>query len=206
MKISKIEVQKRNKKRVSIFIDGEYRFSLSQDLLLKYNLQEGSVITEDEIKALILTEEKERIRKQAYRILRFRDRSSKELKERLMKLGYDPAIVEEVIQELLNDGTLDDDRFVQEFISDYTEFNPRGNRFIEQELRKRGIPAEMIERVIKTRDEKAIVQRVIQTKMKNLDKRNPKDRIKLARRLITRGFTPSIVYDVLGEDNDQSGD
>jgi regulatory protein len=34
-KITKIEIQKRNKERVNLFLDGEYAFSISAELVYK---------------------------------------------------------------------------------------------------------------------------------------------------------------------------
>ena len=84
MKISKVEPQKKNRNRCSIFIDGEYRFGLSKDLVLKYDIKEDDEIDEDLIKNVLQEAEKEKIRQRAYKILHYRDRSVQELKNRLL--------------------------------------------------------------------------------------------------------------------------
>ncbi|MGB9720295.1 MAG: regulatory protein RecX [bacterium] len=200
MKISKIEVQKKNKKRASIFIDGEFRFGLSNEIVLKYNLKQGDEIKEDEIKNLLLVEEKERLKQRAYRLLRFRSRSVNEMRQRLMNLGYEPEIVEAVVQDLIEEGILNDQRFVREFASDYTELKPKGNIFIMNELRKKKVDATLIEDVLRNRDEKSIIRNILKKKVSNFDKSNPKEKAKIIRRLLSKGFTLQAIYEVMGEE------
>jgi regulatory protein len=199
VKISKIQPQKRNKKRCSVYIDGEYKFGVTKELLLKHDLKEEDPITEEEIQNVLLHEEKEKIRGRAYRLISYRERSVREMKERLMRTGYEEPLVESVISDLINEDALDDERFAQAFVRDYTTVKPKGNRFIVHELRKKGIPNETIENVLKTRDEHALLLQFIQKKLKGLDPENPKDRQKIIRRLLHHGFTPATVYEILNK-------
>ncbi len=199
MKISKITPQKRNKNRCSVYIDGQYRFGVTKDLVLKYDLKEDDEITEDEIQNVLLHDEKEKIRGRAYRLLSYRERSAREMRERLLRVGYDSALVEEVIHDLIADDTLNDERFASLFVKDYTHLTPKGNRFIVHELTKKGIARETIEKALKARDERDLMQQFIQKKLRGLDPKDFKDRQKIARRLLQRGFTPHIVYDALNQ-------
>lgn len=199
MKISKITTQKRNKNRCSVYIDGQYRFGVTKDLVLKYDLKEDDEITEDEIQNVLLHDEKEKIKSRAYRLLSYRERSAREMRERLLKVGYDSSLIEEVIRDLVADDTLNDERFASLFVKDYTHLRPKGNRFIVHELTKKGIARETIEKVLTTRDERELMQQFMQQKLKTLDPHDFKDRQRIARRLLQRGFTPHIVYDVLNQ-------
>ena len=199
MKISKIEPQKKNKKRCSIYIDGEFRFGLTKDLVLKYDLNEGDEITEDDIKNVLLESEKQKIKQRAFKILHYRERSVQELTNRLIKIGFDQSLVNQVIEDFTADKTLDDERFVKAFVSDYTKLKPKGNKFIIRELKKRGIPQEKIAKMLSSRNEKKLVKDFIENKLSHLNKNNPKERQKIIRRLLSRGFTPDIVYSILSE-------
>jgi len=199
VKISRIETQKRNKKRCSIFIDDIYSISLTKDLILKYNLNEGDEITDDVIRNILLEEEKEKIKQRAFKILHYRERSAQELKERLLKIGYDEQLVNEVIQDFIEDKTLDERRFAQAFVTDYTRLKPKGNRFIIQELKKKKISQEIIDEMINLRDEKSLALDFLNKKLTNLNKNDPKQRRKIIYRLLNRGFTPKIIYEILGE-------
>lgn len=197
MRISKIETQKRHADRVSVFIDGAFRFGLSKSLALKYDLVEDREITEAEIETVLYQEEKEKIRERAFRLLGFRDRSVQEMRERLLRLGYDAARVEETIAELVADQTLDDRRFSRAFTDDYTNLKPKGNQFLRRELKHKKVAAEIIEEVAGGRDEKALIRRLIATKLGRFDRLNPKQRQKIVRYLAYRGFALGNILDIL---------
>jgi regulatory protein len=203
VKISKIEPQKRNSRRYSIYCDGEYKFGLTKDIVLKYDLKEGDDISDDEIEQIFLEEEKLKIKQRAYRLLNFRARSTRELRNRLLTLGFEPALVDTVIEDLREDNTLDDERFVKAFINDYTTVHTKGNVFIFRELKKKGIPEDTIMTMLKSRDETALIKDFINRKLSHLNRHEPKERQKIIRRLMSRGFTPEIIFDVINNDTEK---
>ncbi len=199
MKISAIKPQKKNKNRCSIFIDGEYRFGLSKDIVIKYDLHEGDDIDETHISAVLLQEEKEKVRTRAFKILQFRQRSVYELSTRLMDIGFEKTLVDDVVTGFIDDDTLNDRRFAESFVQDYTTLKPKGNRFIYHELVKRGIAKDIIETVLSGRDEKDLIKTFLQKKMQAYDLQKPKDRQKVLRQLLNRGFSSQLVYDMIRE-------
>ena len=197
MKISKIEPQKKNKRRSTIFINGKFAFGLSNEILLKFDLHEGDLIERDLIENVLFEQEKQKIRERALRILRYRKRSSGELKTRLMRIGFDTNLVESIIEEFIEDNTLNDNDFAASFVADYTNLKPKGNIFISRELKKRGISPNTVDKALSLRDEDRVVKDFVQKKLSHFDLRKPKDRQKVLRRLLSRGFTPSVVYSIL---------
>ncbi|MCX7995037.1 MAG: RecX family transcriptional regulator [candidate division WOR-3 bacterium] len=200
MKISRIEAQKRNRKRSNIYLNGEYRFALDNEIILNYDLKEGDEITEEQISYLLLAEQKRRLKQRAYRLLRYRNRSIAEMKERLQRLGYETEMVEEIVRELIEEGILNDQKFVRDFVSDYTYLKPKGNVFIINELRKRKIDGNLIQEILQERDEKPLIKDIIKKRFGELDKGNKKQKAKIVRYLLSKGFTHSSIYEVLGED------
>lgn len=199
MKISKIELQKKNKQRCSVFVDGKFRVGLTKEIVIRYNLHEGIEITNREFDEILHQEEKGKIANRAFKILHYRERSVEELRARLIRIGFDDQLVDELVDELIADKTLDDERFANAFVNDYTNLKPKGNRFILSELNKKGIPKETIARLLSTRDEKKMIRQYVEKKASSLDIKKPKERQRLVRRLLTRGFTPDIVYDIIRE-------
>lgn len=197
MKISKIEPQKKNKRRSTIYINGNFAFGLSNEILLKFDLHEGDSIDKDLIENVLLEQEKQKIRDRALRILRYRKRSIEELKTRLTKIGFDDGLVSGIIEELIEDNTLNDIDFAESFVADHTNLNPKGNIFISRELKRRGISPKTIDKALCLRDETQVVENFFEHKLSNLNIKNPKDRQKALRRLLSRGFTPSVVYSIL---------
>ena len=197
MKISKIETQKKNRKRSSVYIDGKFAFGISNEILLRFDLHEDDEIDEDLIQNVLLAKEKQQIRNRAYRLLHYRNRAIKELKDRLLKIGFDPALIQEVIDEMIENNTLDDKNFAESFVADYTKLRAKGNIFIRHELTKKGVASDVIESLVKNRDEKSIADEYMRKKLSHLDMAKPKDRQKALRRMLTHGFTPAVAYEVI---------
>ena len=197
MKISKIEPQKRNKTRSTIYINDKFAFGLSNEVILKHDLHEGDELDDDIIKNVLLAQERQKIRDRAFRILRYRRRTVQELKTKLLSLGFEDNLVSDILEEFVQDKTLDDTSFAEAFIADYTKLNPKGNIFIRRELKRRGISGEVIENLIEKREEKLLIEQFIQKKLARFNLKDPRDKRKIIRRLLTRGFTPRVVYDVL---------
>jgi regulatory protein len=197
VKISKIEPQKRNKTRSTIHIDGKFAFGLSNEIVLKYDLHTGDEIDDDLIQNVLLAQERQKIRDRAFRILRYRRRTVQELRNRLLKLGFEDNLVNDVLDEFIQDNTLDDTSFAEAFAADYTKLKPKGNIFIKRELAKRGISEETIANLIQKRDERRLVKEFIQKKSTWFDIKDSKDKRKMVQHLLRRGFTPGVVYEVL---------
>lgn len=197
MKISKIQIQKKNSDRCSVFIDGKFKLGLTKELVVQYGLFEGAEITEQEISEIKHKAEKVKIMNRAFKILHYRQRSVKEMRNRLLRIGFDEILVDEVISELVVDKSLDDERFARAFINDHTSLKPKGNRYIINELTKKGIGNETIECLLENRDEKQMILEFIEKKARNLNIHERKDRQKLLRRLLSRGFTSNLVYEIV---------
>jgi len=111
MLITKIVHQKRKKDFYSIYIDGNYFFSVSDENLLKMRLQEGDHVTPEKLDEIIKEEEKIRAMGSAWRLLNIRSRSRQELSDRLKQKMFSGAAIEHVIQKLSELGYLDDTKF-----------------------------------------------------------------------------------------------
>jgi regulatory protein len=172
---------------------------LALDIVTKYDLHEGDQITQEHIDLLLLQEEKSKIRNHAFRLLSYRDRSTREMEQRLIERGYDKNLVNEVIEEFLSDNTLDDERFTRSFVHDYTNVKVKGNVFIQRELRRKGISADTIQAALVSRDERHLILNYIARKMADLDIHDPKQCQKIINRLLSRGFSSAVVYDVISE-------
>jgi len=77
--ITTIEIQKRNKERANIYLDGEYAFSLS--LIEAAKLHKGQTLTDAEITTLREADTITRAVDQAARFLAYRPRSIEEVFE-----------------------------------------------------------------------------------------------------------------------------
>jgi len=87
------------------------------------------------------------VKASALRFLKIRPRSIGELKEKLEGKGFSLTEVEIVIHDLIASGLLDDRAFTRSWIN-YRLARPFGFRRIIQELKTKGIAAEIIEQAV----------------------------------------------------------
>ena len=99
-KITKLEIQKKNKNRCSVFLDDEYAFGIDQELIYQYDLKKGRLLSDTDIEQILYQEEKKKAKNRALNFLAYRDRSEKEISDKLRTIGYDAQVSEWVIDEL----------------------------------------------------------------------------------------------------------
>jgi len=92
-------------------------------------------------------EERERVRTAALRLLRYRDRSIAEMRQRLRRKGFDPEVIADEIEQLIRERLLDDERFTGVWIRHKLNISHKGKRLVRAELAAKGIGAELFARV-----------------------------------------------------------
>ncbi len=83
----------------------------------------------------------------SYRLLSYRSRSCKEIRERLKRKKFSKKIVDRTIKELKELNYLNDREFSSTWVDIRLSAHPCGRRLVEQELRKKGIDEGIIEEI-----------------------------------------------------------
>lgn len=73
--------------------------------------------------------------------LTFRDRSRKELCDKLTEKGYEEAEIAEAVEKLMSYGYIDDERYASSYIRN--QMRAKGRRRITMELSGKGVDSEM---------------------------------------------------------------
>lgn len=84
----------------------------------------------------------------ALRLLNYRERSIKELEERLLEKDYSPPTINAVIKRLKELDLLNDKKFARLWARSRIRFKPRSAWLISRELREKGIEEEVIQEVV----------------------------------------------------------
>jgi regulatory protein len=79
-----------------------------------------------------------------------------ETRKRLVHLGYPAAIVEQVLDRLVEFGYLDDADFARAWVESRDRARPRGAVALRRELQRKGVPDEVIAAVLEDRDAAAV--------------------------------------------------
>jgi regulatory protein len=178
--VTAMKVQKRNPQRVNVYLDGEYAFGLAR--ITAAWLQIGQQLSDEKIAQL----------------LNYRPRSSTEVRKNLEKHGYDPEVIEQVLERLGRSGLVNDRQFAQTWVDNRSEFRPRGRRLLNMELRQKGLDDEAIESALSELDEEQLAyQAALKYQRKLQDLPKPDFRRKLAGFLARRGFGYAVIEPVL---------
>ncbi len=166
-KVTAIRSGKRGK-RVNIFLNEKFAFSLEAEVALKEGLKAEKAISEDEIEALKKADLFQRCLNAAFRLLSYRPRSQAELRQRLQQRGFDGDNVAAVLARLKERGLVDDLAFAQFWKDNRQSFRPRSQWLTRLELRQKGVPEEIIDRVAAQVDDEDCAYRAAVSKARRL--------------------------------------
>jgi len=202
--VTGIEMQKRDAQRISIFLDGEFAFGLHKDVLLESGIARGDRLSEERIEAILALEQKRRAKEKALRLLSVRSRSRKELADRLKQAKFSPEAIEYTLGEMERLGFLNDGDFAQAWGRNRTATRPVGAFMLRQELRRKGVAEEDIEKGLQAafrESSEAEVARELAIRRKQTLAALPEEkaRKRLQDFLLRRGFGWDLVSELMEE-------
>ncbi len=150
--VTGLVAQKRNPKRVNVYLDGAYSFPLDMAIVLKWGLKNGQLLSDMEISALTAADDVEKAYLRAVNLLSYRPRSVAEVRRNLQAKKTDPEVVEVVLSRLAQNGLLDDAAFARFWVENRSAFSPRGGRLMSYELRQKGVATGDIETALPSED------------------------------------------------------
>jgi regulatory protein len=194
-RITALRVQRRNRNRVNVYLDGRFAFGLAA--IEAARLRVGQVLSDEDIARLRQRDTAERAAGRALDLLSYRPRSEAEIRERLTE-RYDPETAGEVLERLRRSGLVDDREFARYWVQNRLEHNPRGAVALRQELYQKGVDESAIEEALAEYDEEEAATRAAETARRKL-RGLPPDvfRRRLTDYLLRRGFSYGVVRAVV---------
>jgi len=197
-KITALRFQKRNQDRVNVYIDDRFAFGLAA--IEAAHLHVGQVLSDADIARLQERDEVEKAYERALNFLSYRPRSEAEVRRNLRRKGLDDEVVEAVVDRLVRAGLLDDEAFARYWVENRLQFNPRGIRGLRYELRKKGVPDEIIADVLAELDEEAAARTVAESAIRRFASLPPVEfRRRLGAYLARRGFAYAVIQPLIEE-------
>lgn len=147
-KITDLRTGKRRDKRLNIFLDGRFAFSLGAEVVAKENLQIGQELAGNQIESLTGSDEFQRCLEAAYRYLGYRPRSESEIRERMQRRGFAAETIDAALTRLREQALLDDEAFAQFWKENRESFRPRSRWLTGLELKRMGVVNDVIEKVV----------------------------------------------------------
>lgn len=144
MKITKIEVQKKNKERVSVFVDGEYSFSLHAEIIYKFGIKVGTEITPDFMETVGKVEEQKKANNYAMTLISKAFKTEKQIVDKMKQKGFEQEYIDKAISMLKEYKYIDDTLFAQSYVSDSVNFTKMGKNKIKNKLYQKGVNKDTI--------------------------------------------------------------
>lgn len=166
MKITDIKPQVKREGRYSVFVDGDYAFSLSAEGLL-----DAGFVVGQELSQVNLTEAKKQSQvDKAYNLalayVARRIRSEGELRDYFRRKDYAPELAEQLLTRLRNLGFVDDEEFARRWVENRRLLKATSAKKLRLELRQKHIPDGIIRQVLEDdeTDERLLLRELIAKK------------------------------------------
>ena len=204
-KITSIEHQKNNENRFNIFLNDKFAFGLDASICFKYKLTVGMELDESFIESILKAAEKDKASNYAMFLLSKKDRTKKEIIDKLKDKDYDDEIIYSVLDKLEEYNYINDEVYCEKYINDKTKFSKYGINKIKSKLYLKGVDKDIISKEIVKIDNDLEIENALALSKKKLNsiKENDKYKIKakLSNHLIAKGFSYDTIRKVFLELN-----
>ena len=130
----------------------------------------------------------------------------KEMRDKLKRWGIDESVQDRIIQRLINERYIDDERYARAFVKDKIRYNKWGRRKVQQALWLKHIDPEIQQRVLEEIDDSEyldVLRPLLRQKRKTIKAESDYElNQKLVRFALGRGFTFDIIRQCLDVDED----
>lgn len=202
-KITKIQLQTKNKNRVNLYIDDIYSFSCDAEIIIKYKLKEGLEIDKQKLVELIKESNEKNAFQLAIYYLSFRPRTQHEITTYLLGKEYDEKIINNVLEKLIHYKYIDDRQYTISYISNSIEGRKKSINTVKSELIKRGVSIEIIDELITLFSPKINLDIAKEISHKYFYQKSnlPFNQLKnkLSQLLIRKGFTWEVISECLND-------
>lgn len=218
MIISKIERQKKDKQRYSLYVDDQFLLGINEAVLIHFALHKGQEVSDEYLAKIKEAEYHQKIYTKAIHYISYGLRTTKEMHDYLAKIPalnaeelrseadkegsdevaqIDDSLISEIIERLLRQQYLNDLIYGQSYVRTSALLNRKGPTLIQNELVKKGLSEQEI---IQSLEEypvdqqieniQHLAQKYIRTK-KNLSAKMLKN--KLFQHLLIKGFGSDLI-------------
>lgn len=212
--ITKIEVQKKNKNRVNIFLDYEYAFSCSSELVFSYKLKVDNKVDINYLKEIAKEDNYLCCKNDALKAIEKSYKTEKQMCDKLINKGYEEDTVKRTLEFLKSYSFVDDLKYTELYIKE--KIRSQGKNKIKYSLLKKGIDEKLLQEKLSDVDsdiEYKVAKTLAEKKyevLKKVEKDSRKQYKKLGDYLIRNGYdteiVSSLVKKIVVQDNSDDRD
>jgi len=126
------------------------------------------------------------------------EQCSNEIRKKIINAGVEEDLADEMVQSLIEENYLNDERYVKAYIADKFKFNKWGKIKMRHYLRLKGLPDEVIAIGLDEIDKekyKAVLIKTMKDKAKTIKKKNKFEKMgQIIRFTQNRGFEPELIH------------
>lgn len=180
-------IEQHTKTKVKVCLDNRTDFQLYKREIDKYSITLGEELSNyDEILSEVLIP---RAKKRAMHLLEKMDRTKADIRSKLRRNGYPDEAINAAIEYIESYNYLNDERYAYMYVRNYC--NSRSRNRIMQDLYRKGVDKDTINDAIESEysvDEEELIKMYIIKRGYDVDNASMKDRDKMFRFLISKGF------------------
>ena len=193
------DIKQGRENKLHVYIDGEYTFTVTDEICYRYDLKKGCEISVEELDELNEKYIFSKAKNKALSLLSSRDHSEYELRQKLRRQFAEDA-VDYALGELERMFLIDDERFASAYAAELQRNRKFSHRRIEQELYAKGISREVAARALEElpEDAQSQIYEIIDRKYKNsiADEKGVRRAVAALARL---GYSYGDIYSVIKE-------
>lgn len=195
-KITDTKQQVKRVDRFSVFVDGKYAFSFSQEEILNLGLKVGQEFSKAELEKIKKSAIEDKAYDRALNLIARRMRSAWEMRDYLKRKGYTEDIIDHILNKLSLRGLINDLEFGKAWVRTRRLLKPTSKRKLKLELRQKRVDSEIIEQILAEdeTDDREVLRDLVERKRK----RYP-DKLKLMQFLSRQGYSYDDIKSVLEE-------
>lgn len=179
MKITSISIQKKDKNRINVMVDGKYRFSLDVFQLVDLGIKVGADYTDEQLTNLEQESQFGKVYGRALEYSLMRPHSAREVRDYLyrktrptrtktgeVRPGIPTEVTTRVFDRLVEKGYVDDEKFARYWVDNRSLRKGASKRKLSSELSSKGVERSIIERLLSEseRTDENELQKIIEKK------------------------------------------
>lgn len=197
-----VEIVPVTKTKYRVVTDEQLAFMLYKGELSRYRLKEDNELPAEVFQKIFQEILVKRAKLRAMHLLTRMDYTEAELEKKLMKDEYTPQAVKIAMDYVRSYHYLDDERYVEKYLSAYR--GRKSRRQIQFELERKGIPREMICRGQEALeesepDETEMIRQILEKRCRNPKEADEKEKRRHYGYLMRRGFSSAEIQAVFRE-------
>lgn len=196
MVITKIEKEYKKPDICLVYVDNKFSFQVPEYELYKLDIYEGKKISESELDRLKYQSQFSQAKSAGIKQVLGKIKTVYEVRTKLVE-KFEPEIVDEVINWLIENGYLNDELYVEKFITEKKRLRNFSDKAIRYQLYKKGISQDIVDKKLRELgyEEKEHAKALLEKWLKKYGK--SKELGKVKEYLFRKGFSMDTIREVL---------